>query len=265
MEQWSPETEPRRTPSLPGPVSILGVPIHPWTMVQTIGEIERRLNSGLFTQHGVVNTAKIVHARRDSELQDALRACDIVNADGMGVILAARMFHHPMPERVTGIDLFLNLLGLAQQRNESVFLLGAESEVLDEAVDSVRRRYPELKLAGWHHGYFWDDEEAVVRRIRESGASMLFVGITSPRKERFIHRWREKLGVRFAMGVGGAFDVLAGKTRRSPPWMQRAGLEWLFRVLMEPRRLWKRYLETNLVFGMLLLKDGSRRLWGRTR
>jgi N-acetylglucosaminyldiphosphoundecaprenol N-acetyl-beta-D-mannosaminyltransferase len=228
-------------------------------MEQTLAEIGRRMERGLFTQHGVVNTAKIVNQRRDPGLREALLTCDIVNADGMGVVLASRLLGTPMPQRVTGIDLFFNLLARSSERGEPVFLLGAEPDIVEKAAAELRTQYPGLKLAGWHHGYFWDDEAGMVQRIQESGAKLLFVGITSPMKERFIHRWRGQLGVRFAMGVGGAFDVLAGKTRRSPRWMQRVGLEWLFRLMLEPGRLGKRYLVTNTVFCVLLITEWMKR------
>ena len=119
----------------------------------------------------------------------------------------------------------------------------------------MKENHPNLNIAGTHHGYFWDDEEAVVNRIKESGAKLLFVAITSPKKENFINKWQDKLGVNFVMGVGGTFDVVAGKVNRAPKWMQNAGLEWLYRVLQEPGRMWKRYLVTNSKFAWLLIKE----------
>jgi N-acetylglucosaminyldiphosphoundecaprenol N-acetyl-beta-D-mannosaminyltransferase len=242
-------------PRLPVPIQLFGLRIHPWSMRQTLGEILRRMNRGMLTLHGGVNAAIVVAARKDRDLRRALLGCDIVSADGMSVVLASRLLGCPLPERVTGIDLFLALLQAAAERGDSVYLLGAEPAVVDRAAAAIRARLPGLRIAGWHHGYFWDDEPAMVRAIRESGANMLFVGITSPKKERFIHQWREQLGVRLAMGVGGSFDVLAGKTRRSPRWMQRAGLEWLFRLLLEPRRLWKRYFVSNAAFCWLVFQE----------
>jgi N-acetylglucosaminyldiphosphoundecaprenol N-acetyl-beta-D-mannosaminyltransferase len=106
-----------------------------------------------------------------------------------------------------------------------------------------------------HHGYFWDDEEQVVEMIRRSSARLLFVAITSPKKENFINRWKDRLGVDFVMGVGGTFDVVAGKVRRAPVWMQRSGLEWAYRVAQEPRRMWKRYFTTNTKFALMLIKS----------
>lgn len=246
--------------SLPEAVEMLGARMHPWTMEQTVGEIARRLEAGLFTQHVVVNVAKVVNMRSDPALREAVNHCDIINIDGMGVVWGARLLGLDVPERVAGIDLFFRLLRLAEERGEAVFFLGARQAIVDEAVRRLRQRYPRLNIAGWHHGYFWDDEESVVREIADSGATMLFVAITPPKKEQFIHRWRDRLGVKFAMGVGGTFDIVAGKTKRAPKWMQRAGLEWLFRVMQEPRRMWKRYLVTNSKFAWLLLRA---RLFGQ--
>lgn len=236
-------------------IEFLDTPVHPWTMAQTVAEIARRMDAGLFTQHVVINVAKLVNMRKDPRLREAVTECDIINIDGMGVVWGARLLGYPVPERVAGIDLFFEILRLAEQRGWSAFFLGARPAVVDRAVANVQARYPQLKVAGWHHGYFWDDEEAVVEKIARSGAEMLFVAISSPRKEQFIQRWRARLGVRFAMGVGGTFDIVAGVTKRAPLWMQRAGLEWLYRLLQEPLRMWKRYLVTNIVYIFLVVKE----------
>lgn len=236
-------------------IRFLDCPMHPWTMQQTLDEIGQRMDANQFIQHVVVNVAKLVNMRKDPALHEAVTGCDIINIDGMGVVWGARLAGHQVPERVAGIDLFFRLLKLAIVRNEAVFLLGAREEVVTQAVSNLKTDLPELDIAGYHHGYFWDDEEAVVNKIRESGATMLFVAITSPRKEQFIHRWKDRLGVKFAMGVGGTFDIVAGETRRAPKWMQKAGLEWFYRVLQEPGRMWKRYLVTNTRFLVLLLKE----------
>ncbi len=235
-------------------VFFLGARMFPWSVAQTLQEIARRLDTGEFTQHVVVNVAKVVNMRGDAGLRDAVNGCDIINIDGMGVVWGARMLGIGVPERVAGVDLFFSLLSLASERGDSVFLLGAREDVVNEAVQRIQADYPLLKIADWHHGYFWDDEETMVKKIADSGATMLFIAISSPSKEQFIHRWREQLGVKFAMGVGGTFDIVAGKTKRAPVWMQGAGLEWLFRIIQEPRRMWKRYLVTNSKFAWLLLR-----------
>jgi N-acetylglucosaminyldiphosphoundecaprenol N-acetyl-beta-D-mannosaminyltransferase len=163
---------------------------------------------------------------------------------------------------VTGIDLFLNLLKLAKAQGYPVYLLGAKEENLRLCVANIRKQFRGLQIAGFHHGYFGDDEEKVVREIRESGATLLFVAIPSPKKENFIARWKEDLGVKFVMGVGGSFDVVAGVTKRAPRWMQKAGLEWFYRLVQEPRRMWKRYLTTNSLFAVYLLNARFRQFFG---
>ena len=219
-------------------IDLLGCPMDVGTMGETVGAVEEALAKEQFTQHVVVNVAKLVNMRKDPELDASVRECDIINIDGMGVVLGARMLGHDVPERVAGVDLFHELLAMSAQKGYSVFLLGAKDEVVSETALRVQQQYPELKLAGYHHGYFWDDEEAMVERIRASGAQLLFVAITSPKKENFINKWRDRLGVTFVMGVGGTFDVVAGKVKRAPVWMQKGGLEWFYRVLQEPGRMW---------------------------
>lgn len=234
-----------------------------FTMEETVHEIARRMSSGAFTQHVVVNVAKLVDMQHDPGLFAAVAGCDVINIDGAGVVFAGRWLGLAIPERVTGIDLFFRLLAHAETNNHSVYLLGATSDVIENAVINVRATYPQLRIAGYHHGYFWDQEEQTVRTIRESGADMLFVGIGSPLKETFIDRWKNELGVSFAMGVGGTFDVVAGKVRRAPAWMQRIGMEWLFRVAQEPGRLWKRYATTNMHFLAMVLRAKAQQIAGR--
>ncbi|MEM5292245.1 WecB/TagA/CpsF family glycosyltransferase [Paraburkholderia sabiae] len=236
-------------------IELFGCPLDLASMDETVRVIGERIAQGVFTQHVVVNVAKLVHMREDRRLAAAVRGCDIVNVDGMGVVWGARALGYHAPERVAGIDLFDRLLGLASVQQIPVFLLGAKSDIVELTANAVRQRYPEIQLAGFHHGYFWDNEEAVVNMVRQSGAKMLFVAITSPKKEVFIERWKEKLGVVFVMGVGGTFDVVAGRVSRAPRWMQRNGLEWAFRVIQEPRRMWRRYLTTNSMFAWMLMKE----------
>ena len=235
--------------------TVLGVPMHAWTMQETVKKIRERLQRNEFTQHVVVNVAKLVNMRKDSDLDASVRSCDIINIDGMGVVLGARLLGNKIPERVAGVDLFHALIEMSAENAFPVFLLGAHEEVIAETRKRLEKAHPHLKIAGHHHGYFWDDEKAVVEKIEKSGAKLLFVAITSPKKENFINRWKSQLGVDFVMGVGGTFDVVAGKVKRAPEWMQKYGLEWLYRVIQEPRRMWRRYLVTNSEFAFLLIKE----------
>ncbi|MFM0503292.1 WecB/TagA/CpsF family glycosyltransferase [Paraburkholderia caffeinilytica] len=235
-------------------IEVLGCPMDAATMDETVAEISKRAIAKQFTQHVAVNVAKLVHMQSDTELAKSVRSCDLISVDGMGVVWAARMLGHAVPERVAGVDLFDRLLAEAARLGLPVYLLGATEEVVARVATLCAIRYSGLRIAGYHHGYFGADQQPVVDRIRESGARMLFVAITSPTKENFINRWKSALGVDFVMGVGGTFDVVAGKVSRAPRWMQRAGLEWLFRVLQEPRRMWRRYLVTNSRFALMLGK-----------
>ncbi|MGR5066509.1 WecB/TagA/CpsF family glycosyltransferase [Photobacterium sp. DNB22_13_2] len=225
------------------------------SMDETVHEIKTRIDDKRFTQHVVVNVAKIVNSRKDIQLKESVESCDIINIDGMGVVWGARALGYEIPERVAGVDLFHNLIAMSAKNDLPVYLLGAKEEVVSEVKEKLSILYPNINVAGYHHGYFWDNEEDVVKQIKKSGARLLFVAITSPKKENFINKWKEQLGVDFVMGVGGTFDVVAGKVKRAPVWMQNAGLEWLYRVIQEPRRMWKRYLVTNSKFASLLLKE----------
>lgn len=235
---------------------ILGVDVDGVTLEQAIQRCEEAIAEKRTLVVGCVNAAKVVKLRQDSALHDAVSNCELIIADGMPLVWAGRLLGRPLPERVTGIDLFLGLLKAADERSQSVYLLGAKQHVVEAVVARIREDYPRIQIAGYRNGYFGDDqEEAIAAEIRQSGSDMLFLGITSPKKELFLRRFGPRLGVGVAHGVGGSFDVLAGEVERAPAWMQRSGLEWLFRVFQEPRRMWKRYLVTNTQFLWLLLTE----------
>ncbi|MEZ8102664.1 WecB/TagA/CpsF family glycosyltransferase [Vibrio bivalvicida] len=241
-------------------IMVMNSPMDSGTMTETVDLIKSRISDKQFTQHVVVNVAKIVNMRKDEALSESVTECDIINIDGMGVVWGARFLGHQVPERVAGVDLFHSLNAMAEEESFPVFYLGAEESIVQETAARMHKKHPDLVIAGTHHGYFWDDEESVVQLIKQSGARLLFVAITSPKKENFINKWRDQLGVDFVMGVGGTFDVVAGKVNRAPSWMQKYGLEWLYRVIQEPRRMWKRYLVTNSKFAWLLLTEKSKRV-----
>jgi N-acetylglucosaminyldiphosphoundecaprenol N-acetyl-beta-D-mannosaminyltransferase len=203
--------------------------------------------------HCSLNALKVVEARKDPEVSRLLERCDLITPDGMSVIWGLRLLGRIHTERVAGVDVMVHLLREGAKRGWRFFLLGATPEVSELLPAKIGKSFPGVHIVGSQHGYFSPDEEAqVVARIRESSSDVLFVGMPSPRKERFLLNNREALGVPFAMGVGGGLDLLAGKTRRAPLWMRRCGLEWSWRVAQEPRRLVGRYLSTNLRFAALL-------------
>jgi N-acetylglucosaminyldiphosphoundecaprenol N-acetyl-beta-D-mannosaminyltransferase len=187
--------------------------------------------------------------RHDPELALACREAHLTVPDGMSVVWALRALGQPAPERVAGVDLMARLLAEAGARRLRVYFLGARREVVTALVETVCVRYPGIEIAGFRDGYFGPEEhQAIVEEIRASGAHMLFVGMPTPFKETWCERNRQRLHVPVIMGVGGSFDVLAGFIRRAPRWVQSLGLEWFWRLLMEPRKLWKRYLTTNSEF-----------------
>ncbi|WP_032468179.1 exopolysaccharide biosynthesis glycosyltransferase VpsK [Vibrio sp. RC586] len=241
-------------------INFLGSPMDVASMGETVALIRERILRQDFTQHVVVNVAKLVNMRTDPELAQSVTECDIINIDGMGVVWGARFLGHQVPERVAGVDLFLELNAMAAQDQLPVFYLGAKEDIVEKTASVMQAEHPQLLIAGYHHGYFGDDEQAMVEKIRQSGAKLLFVAITSPKKENFINRWKDELGVSFVMGVGGTFDVVAGHVSRAPLWMQKSGLEWLYRVLQEPGRMWKRYLLTNTKYAGLLIVEKLKRI-----
>lgn len=208
-----------------------------------------------------MNAALLVALRADAELAHACRAGDLVVADGVPVLWAARLAGAKLPGRVAGVDLMPRLLEAAAAHQLPVYFLGAREEVLRALVAHCASRWPGLPIAGFRNGYFAPaDEPEVIAAIRRSGAAMLFVGMPSPFKETWCERHRGALGVPVVLGVGGSFDVLAGFIRRAPRFMQRAGLEWLWRLAMEPRRLFRRYLVTNTIFLARTAVEVGRRL-----
>ena len=235
---------------------LFGIPVAALTMDDVLGRIERAVRTRERLHVGVVNAAKIVNMRRDASLRRDVLSSDLILADGAAVVWASHLLRRPLPQRLAGIDLMLAILERASRSGYRVFCLGATSDVLQRALAQAAADFPGLELAGAHHGYFRPSEEsAVAGQIAASRADVLFVAMTSPRKERFLARWSAGLGVPVCHGVGGSFDVLAGKVRRAPLAWQRLGLEWLFRVAQEPRRLWRRYLVTNTIFCCLVLLE----------
>ncbi len=233
---------------------LFGVPVDPLTMEETLVRCVGLIESGEPVQHVVTNAGKVVLMEDDARLRQIITACPVNNADGMSIVWAGRVLGVPFPERVTGIDLMADLLAAAEREGWPVFFLGARENVLQAFGGVVRERYPQLRVAGAYHGYFEDDER-VADAIAASGARLLFVAMPSPRKEYFIAEQLGRMGNVFAMGVGGSFDVWSGVCKRAPRWMQKAGLEWLFRLIQEPRKMWRRTLIGGVRFTRLFLRE----------
>jgi N-acetylglucosaminyldiphosphoundecaprenol N-acetyl-beta-D-mannosaminyltransferase len=242
----------------PGRVRFLGLPLDPLDMDGTIRAIEAHVERGEPGVHVGVNAANLVAAHDDPAYRAELEAADLVTADGQSVVWGARRFGIGVPERVTGIDLMERLLDAARDRGWGVYLLGAKPETVVRLAVMLRDRG--VRVDGHRDGFFGAEaSDAVAAEVCRSGATLLFVGMPSPRKERFMVGHARPAGVPFSIGVGGAFDVLAGELRRAPRAMQRGGMEWLFRLVQEPRRLAGRYAATNTRYLLLLAQAASRR------
>ncbi len=210
-----------------------------------------------------VNAATLCMMRHDPTLREACLAGDLIVPDGMSVVWTSWMTARHFPERVAGVDLMARLLEVGSDRRLTVYFLGARPEVVSKLAQLCADRYPGLIVAGYRDGYFSaDDEIAIVEEIRERAPDLLFVGMPSPFKEIWNEHHRKHLNVPVMIGVGGSFDVLTGRVRRAPKWVQSVGMEWSWRLMMEPRKMWKRYLATNGEFIWIAAREiFSRRKW----
>jgi N-acetylglucosaminyldiphosphoundecaprenol N-acetyl-beta-D-mannosaminyltransferase len=237
-----------------GRVWIGGLPIDRLTMAESVERALQLIHEGPGHQHVVLNAAKVVSAQSSGPLAESVRNADIVNADGQSVVWASRILRDPLPERVAGIDFMEQLIQASIPSGLRVGLLGATQEVVDRVAEILSARGVSLS---YKRNGFWaaEDEEALVKDITATGTNILFVGIPSPAKELFVARWLSSLDVNLVVGVGGSFDVIAGKTSRAPLVLQRMGIEWLWRLMQEPRRMFKRYLVGNSQFTALVFRQ----------
>ena len=242
-------------------VQFLNTHVDNLTMQETLHRVNHAITQNKQIHHTVVNAGKIVAMQEDIDLRKSVNDADIINADGQAVVWASKFLRKPIKERVAGVDLMDNLVRMAAKNNYKIYLLGAKEEVVSKLTQIYSEKYGDKLVAGYRNGYFKKEEEAdIVKDIAQSGAQMLFVAISSPIKENFLYRHREALSeVNFIMGVGGSFDVFAGKVKRAPLWMQKIGMEWFFRFLQEPKRMWRRYLIGNSKFIYLVFKER----WGK--
>ena len=244
---------------MPERIHLLGAPLDAATMDDAVKLVDEAVASRRPTLNASLNAAKLVRMQTDSELRESIELCDLVTADGVPVVWAARALGQPVPGRVNGTDLMEVLLAHAAERGYSVYLFGSEPGILSRARAEIERRHPAIRIAGTQHGFFEPSEEdAVVQRIAAARPDILFVALGTPQKELFQARHRDELGVPFTMGVGGSFEVIAGVRRRAPRWAQRVGLEWAFRMVQEPRRLAGRYVVGNTQFVFLVGREVQR-------
>ncbi len=226
------------SPALPPPVRILGIPVHPLTMRGTLAWVAAAVAARTPRQMCTANPEFVMAAQRDPEFRRVLNAADVVLPDGVGLLWAARRQGQPLPERVAGSDLIYQLAALAAQHAWRVYYLGAAEGVAAATAARLSERYPGLVVAGAYAGSpRLDDEAALVARVQAARPDLLLVAYGAPAQDKWIARNQAQLGVPVSLGVGGAFDFVAGVAVRAPRWVQRLGLEWLHRLARQPWRL----------------------------
>lgn len=205
-----------------------------------------------------VNPACINIAVKDREYRQILEQSDWIFPDGIGIQVACKMLGKRMKANLNGTDLFPALADAMQGTEHGCFLFGAAHGVVDDMAANLMRDYPQLKISGYQHGFLSDEEtEKVIARINDSGASVLLVAMGVPLQEKWIERYWTQLNVPLVMGVGGLFDFMSGRMPRAPEWMRELGLEWLYRLIQEPRRMWRRYVIGNFVFLWNVMRYGN--------
>ena len=225
------------------------------SMDESIDYVERIIKERIPTQHVVINALKINLMEADPKLAEIVNACPLINADGASVVWAAKRLGIPLKERVTGCDIFQNLVRVAAEKGYKIFLFGAKEEVVTKVKSIYEKQYPGIQIVGYRNGYFTEkDEPEIVKQMHDSGADMMFVAFSSPKKEYWVNKYLNEIGIPFVMGVGGSFDIVAGVTERAPKWFQEHDLEWFYRFIQEPKRMWKRYIIGNTKFVALTYK-----------
>ncbi len=226
-------------------VALFGLPITNVTMSQAVARIARFVDSGRMHQIATANLDFARNALRDPYLQRIICECSMVLPDGAPMLWAASMFHAPLRERVTGVDLVPELARLSQERGYGIFLLGSTDPSSKTAADILMSRFPGMKIVGrccpemapLHEM----NHEDMISQIRESGAKIVLVGFGNPKQEIWIHRHKDRLPPAVYIGIGGSLDMIAGSLKRAPLWLQKLNLEWCFRMVQEPMRLLPRY------------------------
>lgn len=233
----------------------LGLNFHPYTMKEVLDKIEEFIVSGKPHMVFTPTAELIVKANENSTLKEKYNKTDILTVDSYVVYYAAKIFGKPVPEPVSTARIMLNFLPIANKKGYKLYLLGATEEVVNKVVENLKKNYKDINIVGWHNGYFdFNNDEEIVQDIIKTKPDVLFVAMSSPLKENFITKNLYKMNVPVSIGVGGTFDIIAGKYRLAPQWISKIGMEWFYRFIQEPKRLFKRYLVTNLKFIWLLIK-----------
>ena len=237
-------------------IMIMNTKIDVLTVQETIDLVEKYVITKTPLHLMGVNADKINEVNENEKMKQIVNSCGIINADGASVVMASKYLNKPLSERVAGIDLMQYLVSLSERKGYSVYLLGAKQEIVEKTAKVLKEKHPQLNLIGFHNGYFKEEEWSTIsNELKEIKPDFVFVGITSPLKEYLIEYLQDDGNTAVFMGVGGSFDVISGNIKRAPMWMQKMNLEWLYRVIQEPNRLFKRYFIGNWKFIKAVFKE----------
>jgi len=237
-------------------IKFFNININPLNIIEFVNIIDDNVSTANKIIQNGLNSFSIVELNKNKELVDAFNNSDLVSIDGMSLVWALRFLGHSIPERVACPDLAEEILTLANKKKLRIYFLGSSQQDLQTAVKNIASIYPNLVIAGYHSGYFrTSEEQIIVEEINKTNPHILFLGMPTPKKELFMKNHRDDLIFNYSLGVGGLFDIFSGKIRRAPKWMQKNGIEWIYRLLQEPKRMWKRYLFGNTLFLYLVLKE----------
>jgi len=213
----------------------MGVQVSPLSYEEITQKLKQRVTQGEQSTIIAVNPEKIMKSQTDETLRDLINGSTFQIPDGVGVLLASRLKGGGITSRVTGVDMMDRLLQLSADEGYRVFFYGAKEEVVTKAIENIQQRYPSIQVAGYENGYA-QDQEALVQKIQESKADVMFVALGSPKQELWIRKNKEHLPVKVFQGVGGSFDVYAGHVKRAPAPFRKTGMEWFYRLATDPKR-----------------------------
>lgn len=238
------------------PVKILGVPVHPLTMNESVTVLEEKLQKKEQAFVVTANAEIIMMCQQDKEYNNIVsEQADLVLPDGAGAVWAGRYLGNEVPERVAGFDLYNQLLKLSADKSYKAYFFGGAPGVAEAAKNKAEELYPGVQIVGCRNGYFNEtEEEAIIKEINDAAPDMLFVALGAPKQEKWLVKYRNQLKPRVLMGIGGSFDVLAGKMERAPKWMQEASLEWAFRLYKQPSRFMRMLALPKFVLKVIFCK-----------
>ena len=241
-------------------IEIFNIKVNPLRRSEFISFIKTNIEQGNNLAQFGVNSSTVDELVINDEFRRALNNATLLNIDGMSVVWALRFLGFKVPERVATPDLADDVLAMAEREKFSVFLFGAQEAMVMSCRDNLLKTLPKLEIAGYRNGYFvTEDEASIINMINDAKPDILLLGMSSSRKELFFDKYKSDLKVKYILGVGGYFDIIAGRTKRAPKWMQNIGMEWLYRFIQEPRRMWPRYTIGISKFIILVIKEKLRR------